>query len=106
MRQISLVVMVIACLGGVTTAERWTSVHSAHFVVSTDGGEKGYREPFLIPRAPPGAPSKNGKPDQRIGGVFLTGGDVNSIALDLTTESGFPVVFHKHAPFVLDSKDF
>ncbi len=47
------------------------------------------------------APSKNGKPDTGIVGVFQTGGDMNFIALDLSTESGFPVVFHEYAHSVL-----
>lgn len=47
------------------------------------------------------APSKNGKPDPGIVGVFQTGGDMNFIALDLSTESGFPIVFHEYAHSVL-----
>jgi Flp pilus assembly protein TadD len=47
------------------------------------------------------APSKNGKPDTGIVGVFQTGGDMNFIALDLSTESGYPVVFHEYAHYVL-----
>jgi len=47
------------------------------------------------------APSKDGKPDQGIVGVFQTGGDMNFIAIDLSTESGFPIVFHEYAHSVL-----
>ena len=47
------------------------------------------------------APSKNGKPDTGIVGVFQTGGDMNFIALDLSSESGFPIVFHEYAHYVL-----
>ena len=47
------------------------------------------------------APTKNGKPDIGIVGVFQTGGDMNFIALDLSTESGFPIVFHEYAHSVL-----
>ena len=43
------------------------------------------------------APSKDGKPDTEIVGVFLTGADMNFVALHLSTESGFPVVFHQYA---------
>jgi hypothetical protein len=35
------------------------------------------------------------KPDAGIVGVFLTGADMNSVALELSTESGFPVVSHQ-----------
>jgi len=47
------------------------------------------------------APSKDGKPETGIVGVFQTGGDMNFIALDLSTESGFPIVFHEYAHSVL-----
>jgi len=47
------------------------------------------------------APSKNGKPELGIVGVFQTGGDMNFIALDLSKEGGFPVVFHEYAHSVL-----
>jgi Flp pilus assembly protein TadD len=47
------------------------------------------------------APSKNGKPAVGIVGVFQTGGDMNFIALDLSSESGFPIVFHEYAHYVL-----
>jgi hypothetical protein len=46
------------------------------------------------------------KPDTGIVGGFLTGADMNSVALELSTESGFPVVSHQYARFVLDSKAF
>jgi tetratricopeptide (TPR) repeat protein len=131
-RRISSVVVVMACLGSVTPAQEWTSVHSPHFVVSTDAGEKRCREvavrfeqmrlvflkllsndkltspvplQILAFRNAKGfsqvAPSKNGKPDTGIMGVFQPGGDMNFIALDLSTESGFPVVFHEYAHSVL-----
>jgi Flp pilus assembly protein TadD len=130
--RISLVVIVIACLGSVTPAQEWTSVHSPHFVVSTDAGEKRCREvavrfeqmrlvfekllsndkltspvplQILAFRNSKGfsqiAPSKDGKPQAGIVGVFQTGGDMNFIALDLSTESGFPIVFHEYAHSVL-----
>lgn len=132
MRRISLVVVVMASLGRVTPAQEWTSVHSPHFVVSTDAGEKRCREvavrfeqmrlvfekllsndkltspvplQILAFRNSKGfsqvAPSKNGKPDTGIMGVFQPGGDMNFIALDLSTESGFPLVFHEYAHSVL-----
>lgn len=47
------------------------------------------------------APLRNGKPDPGIVGVFQTGGDMNFIALDVSTEAGFPVVFHEYAHSVL-----
>lgn len=47
------------------------------------------------------APTRDGKPDTGIVGVFQTGGDMNFIALDLSTESGFPIVFHEYAHSVL-----
>jgi len=47
------------------------------------------------------APSKDGKPQAGIVGMFQTGGDMNFIALDLSTESGFPIVFHEYAHSVL-----
>jgi tetratricopeptide (TPR) repeat protein len=130
--RISLLLVVLACLGSVTPAQEWTSVHSPHFVVSTDAGEKRCREvaarfeqmrlvfekllsndklsspvplQILAFRSAKGfsqvAPSKNGKPDTGIVGVFETGGDMNFIALDLSTEAGFPVVFHEYAHSVL-----
>jgi tetratricopeptide (TPR) repeat protein len=46
-------------------------------------------------------PTKDGKPDTGVAGVFQTGGDMNFIAIDLSTESGFPVVFHEHVHSVL-----
>jgi tetratricopeptide (TPR) repeat protein len=131
-RRIPLVVVVMACLGSVTPAQEWTSVHSPHFVVSTDAGEKRCREvavrfeqmrlvfekllsnekltspvplQILAFRNSKGfgqvAPSKNGNPDAGIVGVFQMGADMNFIALDLSTESGFPVVFHEYAHSVL-----
>jgi tetratricopeptide (TPR) repeat protein len=47
------------------------------------------------------APSKNGKPDPGVVGVFQTGGDMNFIGIDLSTESGFRVVFHEYTHSVL-----
>jgi tetratricopeptide (TPR) repeat protein len=46
-------------------------------------------------------PTKDGKPDTGVVGVFQTGGDMNFIAIDLSTESGFPIVFHEYAHSVL-----
>lgn len=132
MRRISLVVLAIAGLGGVTPAQEWTSVRSPHFVVSTDAGEKRCREVALrfeelrlvfekllsndklaspVPLQILGfrnskgfsqiAPLRNGKPDPGIVGAFLPGGDMNFIALDLSTEAGFPVVFHEYTHSIL-----
>ena len=47
------------------------------------------------------APLRNGKPDPGIMGVFQPGGDMNFVALDLSTEAGFPGVFHEYAHSVL-----
>ncbi|HKN76318.1 MAG TPA: tetratricopeptide repeat protein [Candidatus Acidoferrum sp.] len=47
------------------------------------------------------APLTNGKPDPGLLGLFQTGGDMNFIALDLSTEAGFPVVFHEYTHTVL-----
>ncbi len=132
MIRISLITIVLACLGSVTPAQEWVTVRSPHFVVSTDAGEKRCREvavrfeqmrlvfekllsndkltspvplQILAFRNAKGfsqiAPSKDGKPEAGIVGVFLTGGDMNFIALDLSTESGFPIVFHEYAHSVL-----
>jgi len=132
MRRISLVVLAIAGLGGVTPAQEWTSVQSPHFVVSTDAGEKRCREVAVrfeqmrlvfekllsneklnspVPlqilgfRSSKGfsqiAPLRNGKPDPGVVGVFQTGGDMNFIGLDLSTEAGFPVVFHEYVHSIL-----
>ncbi len=46
-------------------------------------------------------PTKDGKPETGVVGVFQTGGDMNFIAIDLSTESGFPIVFHEYAHSVL-----
>jgi tetratricopeptide (TPR) repeat protein len=46
-------------------------------------------------------PLRNGKPDPGIVGVFIPGGDMNLIAFDLSTEAGFPTVFHEYTHSVL-----
>ena len=132
MIRISIIAIVLACLGSVTPAQEWVTVRSPHFVVSTDAGKKRYREvavrfeqmrlifekllsndkltspiplQILAFRNSKGfsqvAPSKDGKPETGIVGVSQTGGDMNFIALDLSTESGFPIVFHEYAHSVL-----
>ncbi len=132
MIRISLITIVLACLGSVTPAQEWVTVRSPHFVVSTDAGEKRCREVAVrfeqlrlvfekllsneklnspLPLQILGfrnakgfsqiAPLRNGKPDPGLVGVFQTGGDMNFIALDLSTEAGFPVVFHEYTHSVL-----
>ncbi len=132
MTRISLIAIVVACLGSVTPAQEWVTVRSPHFVVSTDAGEKRCREVAVrfeqlrlvfekllsneklnspLPLQILGfrnakgfsqiAPLRNGKPDPGLVGLFQTGGDMNFIALDLSTEAGFPVVFHEYTHSVL-----
>jgi Flp pilus assembly protein TadD len=130
--RISLIAIVLGCLGSVTPAQEWVTVRSPHFVVSTDAGEKRCREvavrfeqmrlifekllsndkltspiplQILAFRNSKGfseiAPLRNGKPDPGLMGVFLSAADMNFIALDLSTEAGFPGVFHEYAHSVL-----
>src|SRR6266436_1157043 len=108
----------------ISQGQNWVEVRSPHFTVATDAGERRGREVALrfeqmrsvfgslILRermnttAPLAiiafkdrkeleqvAPLWNGKPIE-IAGVYFKGEDKHFIALDLSSERGYPVVFH------------
>ncbi len=120
-------------LPGAAAADKWTEVKSPHFTVFTDAGEKRGRDVALrleqmqavfgvlmgkkdvtlsVPlqvlafRNNKGlkqvAPLFKGKPVD-LAGLYEKGADQNFIALDLSSEAGWPVVFHEYAHLLLNS---
>ena len=117
----------------VMASDKWMEVKSPHFTVFTDGGEKRGRDVALrleqmraifgqlmgkkdvtlsLPlqvlafRNNKGlkqvAPLWKGKPVE-LAGLYQKGAEQNFIALDLSSEAGWPVIFHEYAHLLLNS---
>ncbi|HUS18140.1 MAG TPA: tetratricopeptide repeat protein [Terriglobales bacterium] len=113
--------------------EQWKEIRSPNFVVYTNGGDKRGREvalrfeqmrklfgtllvrdklnlniPLVIVAFKDNrglksvAPLWKGKPID-LAGLYLRGEDRSFIALDLSSEAGYPVVFHEYAHLMLNS---
>src|SRR3954466_1379143 len=125
--------LIIFILSAPLAAQNWIEIRSRNFEVITDGGEKRGREVALRfeqmraifgalilrdkinPTAPLSiiafkdkkelsqvAPLFNGKPVE-LAGVYYSGEDRHFIALDLSSNRGWEVVFHEYAHMLLNT---
>src|SRR3954470_3705983 len=125
--------LIIFILSASVAAQNWVEIRSKNFTVITDGGEKRGREVALRfeqmraifgalilrdkinPTAPLSiiafkdkkelsqvAPLFNGKPVE-LAGVYYSGEDRHFIALDLSSNRGWEVVFHEYAHMLLNT---
>lgn len=128
-----LLISLFLLTGLTQAQEQWREVRSPNFTVYTNGGDKRGREvalrfeqmrkifgtlilrdkvninvPLSIIAFKDGrglkqvAPLFNGKPVE-LAGVYYKGEDKHFIALDLSSEAGYPVVFHEYAHLLLNA---